>query len=52
MVDQGRRCKETWGAARVGCIGDYAEAVTRAASDLARRTTRFEILEALVDKAM
>jgi hypothetical protein len=35
-----------------GDVGAYAEAVTRAASDLARRTTRLEILERVIQRAV
>jgi len=35
-----------------GVLGLYVEAVTRAASDLARRTTRLEILEKVFEKAL
>jgi len=33
-------------------VQDYAEAVTRASTDLGRRETRLNILEAVIDKAL
>lgn len=35
-----------------GAVGAYVEAVTRAASDLSRRTTRLELLEKVIAKAL
>jgi hypothetical protein len=35
-----------------GDVGAYTEAVTRAASDISRRTTRVEILERIIAKAL